>query len=77
MTVLVNVYVLEIVTVMSGPVGYIVRGVIVNLKELVHVIIIVKKTGIVILINIHAHATLKLQEILLVHVMFKLVLAIQ
>ena len=51
--------------------------VIVDLKELVHVILIVKRTGIVILINIHAHATLKLQEVLLVHVMFKLVLAIQ
>ena len=33
--------------------------------------------GIVVLINIHAHATLKLQEVLLVHVMFKLVLLIQ
>ena len=51
--------------------------VIVDLKELVHVILIVKRTGIVILINIQAHATLKLQEVLLVHVMFKLVLAIQ
>ena len=48
-----------------------------NLKEIVHVIIIVEKMGIAVLINIHAHATLKLQEILLVHVMFKLVLAIQ
>ena len=47
------------------------------LKEIVHVIIIVEKMGIAVLINIHAHATLKLQEILLVHVMFKLVLAIQ
>ena len=46
------------------------------LKELVHVIIIVEKMGIAVLINIHAHATLKLQEILLVHAMFKLVLAI-
>ena len=51
--------------------------VIVNLKELVRAIIIVKKTGIVILINIHAHATLKLQEILLAHAILKLVLAIQ
>ena len=47
------------------------------LKELVHVIIIVKKTGIAILINIHAHVTLKLQEVLLVNVILKLVLAIQ
>ena len=44
------------------------------LKELVHVIIIVEQMGIAVLINIHAHATLKLQEILLVHAMFKLVL---
>lgn len=51
--------------------------VIVDLKELVHVILIVKRTGIVILINIHAHATLKLQEILLVHAILKLVLVIQ
>ena len=48
-----------------------------NPKEIVHVIIIVEKMGIAVLINIHAHATLKLQEILLVHVMFKLVLLIQ
>ena len=46
------------------------------LRELVHVIIIVKKTGIAILINIHAHVIPKLQEIPLVHAMFKLVLAI-
>ena len=47
------------------------------LKELVHVIIIVEQMSIAVLINIHAHATPKLQEVLLVHVMFKLVLAIQ
>lgn len=46
-------------------------------KEIVHVIIIVEKMGIAVLINIHAHVIPKLQEILLVHVMFKLVLAIQ
>lgn len=47
------------------------------LKELVHVIVIVEKMDGVIMINIHAHVTPKLQEILLVHVMFKLVLVIQ
>ena len=47
------------------------------LKELVHVIIIVEQMGIAIFINIHAHVIPKLQEILLVHAMFKLVLAIQ
>ena len=47
------------------------------LKELVHVIIIVEKMDSAILINIHAHATPKLQEVLLVHAMFKLVLPIQ
>ena len=47
------------------------------LKELVHVIIIVEQMGIAVLINIHAHATPKLLGILLVHAMFKLVLAIQ
>ena len=47
------------------------------LKELVHVIIIVEQMSIAVLINIHAHATPKLQGILLVHVMFKLVLPIQ
>ena len=46
------------------------------LKELVHVIIIVEQMSIAVLINIHVHATPKLQEILLVHAMFKLVLAI-
>ena len=46
------------------------------LKELVHVIIIVEQMSIAVLINIHAHAIPKLQEILLVHVMFKLVLVI-
>ena len=45
-------------------------------KELARVIIIVKKMGIAVLINIHAHVIPKLQEILLVHAMFKLVLAI-
>lgn len=48
-----------------------------SLKELVHVIIIVEQMGIAILINIHAHVIPKLQEILLVHAMFKLVLNIQ
>lgn len=48
-----------------------------TLKELVHVIIIVEQMGIAVLINIHAHVTPKLQEILLVHAMFKLVLNIQ
>ena len=47
------------------------------LKEIVHVIIIVEEMGIAVLINIHAHVTPKLQEILLVYAMFKLVLAIQ
>ena len=47
------------------------------LKELVHVIIIVEQMGIAVLINIHAHVTLKLQEVLLVNVILKLVLAIQ
>ena len=47
------------------------------LKELVHVIIIVEQMGIAVLINIHAHVTPKLQEILLVHAMFKLVLLIR
>ena len=75
--VLVSMYVQGTVLVIHNHVLQIVQGVIVNLKELVRVIIIVKKTGIVILINIHAHATPKLQEVLLVHVMFKLVLAIQ
>ena len=46
------------------------------LKELVHVIIIVEQMSIAVLINIHAHATPKLQEILLVHAILKLVLAI-
>ena len=46
------------------------------LKELVHVIIIVEQMGIAVLINIHAHVILKLQEILLVHAILKLVLAI-
>ena len=48
-----------------------------NLKELVHVIIIVEKMDGVIIINIHVHVILKLQGILLVHAMFKLVLPIQ
>ena len=45
--------------------------------EIVRVIIIVEKMGIAILINIHAHVIPKIQEIPLVHAMFKLVLAIQ
>ena len=45
--------------------------------EIVRVIIIVEKMGIAILINIHAHVIPKLQEIPLVHAMFKLVLLIQ
>ena len=44
--------------------------------EIVRVIIIVEKMGIAILINIHAHVIPKIQEIPLVHAMFKLVLAI-
>ena len=44
--------------------------------EIVRVIIIVEKMGIAILINIHARVIPKLQEIPLVHAMFKLVLAI-
>ena len=47
------------------------------LREIAHVIIIVKRMGIAVLINIHAHATPKLQEILLVPAILKLVLAIQ
>ena len=47
------------------------------LKELVHVIIIVEQMGIAIFINIHAHVIPKLQEILLVDAMFKLLLPIQ
>ena len=47
------------------------------LKELVHVIIIVEKMDIAVFINIHAHATPKLQEILLVHAILKLVLPMQ
>ena len=46
------------------------------LKELVHVIIIVEQMSIAVLISIHAHVIPKLQEIPLVHAMFKLVLAI-
>ena len=46
------------------------------LKELVHVIIIVEQMSIAVLINIHAHVTPKLQEILLVNAILKLVLAI-
>ena len=45
--------------------------------EIVRVIIIVEKMGIAILINIHAHVIPKLQEILLVHAILKLVLVIQ
>ena len=48
-----------------------------NLKEFVHVIIIVEKMCGVIMINIHVRVILKLQGILLVHAMFKLVLPIQ
>ena len=44
--------------------------------EIARVIIIVEKMGIAILINIHAHVIPKIQEIPLVHAMFKLVLAI-
>ena len=74
--VLVIMYVLETVLVIHHPVLQIVQEVIVGPKELVLVIIIVEKMGIAVLINIHAHATLKLQEILLVHAILKLVLAI-
>ena len=43
--------------------------------EIVHVIIIVKRMeSTVIIINIHVRVILKLQEILLVYAMFKLVL---
>ena len=44
--------------------------------EIARVIITVEKMGIAILINIHAHVIPKIQEIPLVHAMFKLVLAI-
>ena len=56
--------------------------VIVDLKELVHVILIVKRTGIVILINIHVHVILTVLQmiraltyvdvIIIVHVIHKL-----
>ena len=74
-TVLVIWYVQGIVQVILSPVSYIVH-LFVILKELVHVIIIVEQMGIAIFINIHAHVIPKLQEIPLVHAMFKLVLAI-
>ena len=45
------------------------------LKEIVHVIIIVKRMeSSAVTINIHVRVILKLQEVLLVYAMFKLVL---
>lgn len=49
--------------------------VIVDPKEIVHVIIIVKRMErSAVTINIHVRVILKLQEVLLVYAMFKLVL---
>lgn len=46
-----------------------------SLKEIVHVIIIVKRMeSSAVTINIHVRVILKLQEVLLVYAMFKLVL---
>ena len=74
MTVLVSMYVQDIVQVILGPVSYIVH-LFVILKELVHVTLIVKRMeSSAVTINIHARVILKLQEILLVYAMFKLVL---
>ena len=73
-TVLVSMYVQGIVQVILGPVSYIVH-LFVILKELVHVTLIVKRMeSSAVTINIHVRVILKLQEILLVYAMFKLVL---
>ena len=73
-TVLVSLYAQEIVQVILGPVSYIVH-LFVILKELVHVTLIVKRMeSSAVTINIHVRVILKLQGILLVHAMFKLVL---
>ena len=77
MNVLVILYVQEIVQVMQDHVLQIVQEVIVIPKELVRVIIIVEKMErIVISINIHVHAILKIQETLLVSAILRLVLLI-